>query len=153
MKKPMIFILLGVLVVGALVVGLVAMKSKQPTQQTTAQPDVVEDIAPADASITTTVTWSKVKDNTVVLAISGLANKYSKVAYEISYESKGVVQGVTSRPLDISGTDTFTRDDIYLGTCSKNVCTPHTGVKKVSVVLEFTDTAGKKSQLTKDFDL
>lgn len=139
------------IVIGLGLVGFVFLK-KAPVQKEEA---VVEEeqLAPADSSIIPAVTWSKAKDNTIVLSISGLKSGYTTVAYEISYDTQGVVQGVTTKPLDITGKDTFTRDDIYLGTCSKNVCRPHTGVKKVSVVLEFTDTSGKKSQLTKDFDL
>jgi hypothetical protein len=150
MKKFLpIFIVL--LVIGAGIVGFSVLK-KAPAKPPEAV-DEVEQLAVADSSIVADVTWSKVKDNTIVLAISGLKSGYTTVAYEISYETQGVVQGVTTKPLDITGKDTFTRDDIYLGTCSKNVCRPHTGVKKVSVVLEFTDTSGKKSQLTKDITL
>lgn len=152
MKKSLIGIFIALVVLGAGVVGFTIYKNAQkPATQA-----VVEEEAPvvvADSAITANVSLSKVKSNTLVLSISGLKNGYTAVAYEISYDTQGVVQGVTSRPLDITGKDTFTRDDIYLGTCSKNVCTPHTGVKKVSVVLEFTDASGKKSQLSKDFDL
>jgi len=150
MKKIMPIAIVCI-VIGLGLVGFVFLK-KAPVQKEEA---VVEEeqLAPADSSIIPAVTWSKAKDNTIVLSISGLKSGYTTVAYEISYDTQGVVQGVTTKPLDITGKDTFTRDDIYLGTCSKNVCRPHTGVKKVSVVLEFTDTSGKKSQLTKDFDL
>jgi hypothetical protein len=152
MKKSLIGIFVGLVVLGLAVVGYTVYKNAQkPATQT-----VVEEEAPvvaADSAIVADVAFSKVKDNTIVLSLSGLKSGYKTVAYEISYDTQGVVQGVTSRPLDISGKDTFTRDDIYLGTCSKNVCKPHTGVKKVSVVLEFTDLSGKKSQLSKDFDL
>ena len=152
MKKSLPAILIGLIVLGALVVGYAIYKGNQ----TPATPVEVEEeivVVPADESIVADVAWSKVKDNTVVLSISGLKNGYKTVTYEISYETQGVVQGVTSRPLEIAGTDTFTRDDIYLGTCSRNVCKPHTGVNKVSVVLQFIDVSGAKSQLSKDFDL
>lgn len=152
MKKSLIGVLIGLIVIGGGVAGYSLYKGSQKAAQPA---EVVEEetVQPADASITTDAVWSKVKDNTVVLTISGLKSGYKTVTYEISYDTQGVVQGVTSRPLDISGKDTFTRDDIYIGTCSKNVCTPHKGVKKVSVVLEFIDNSGKKSQLSKDFDL
>jgi len=153
MKKSFIFIIFGVLAVASLAVFLILRNSGKSQQQQPEQQEVVEEITPADSAIQANVSWSKVKDNTIVLSIEGLKAGYTKVRYEISYETQGIVQGVTSRPLDISGQETFTRDDIYLGTCSRNVCKPHTGVKKVSVVLEFTDVSGKKSQLTKDFDL
>lgn len=150
MKKKLLPVFIALIVIGVGIVGYTVFK-KSPVKP----PEVVveEQLAVADSSIVAGVAWSKVKDNTIVLSITGLKSGYTKVAYEISYETLGVVQGVTASPLDITGKDTFTRDDIYLGTCSRNVCRPHTGVKKVSLVLEFTDTSGKKSQLTKDFDL
>jgi len=151
MKKKILPVAIGLVVIILLITGFLLMrKSPEPK---VVEEEQVELINAADSAITATVTWSRLKDNTIVLSISGLSGKYSSVAYEVSYETNGVVQGVTSKPLDIAGKDTFTRDDIYLGTCSRNVCRPHTGVKKVSLVLEFTDSAGKKSQLTKDFDL
>ena len=112
-----------------------------------------ESLPPVDSAIAVDLTKSKVKDNTLVLTVTGLESKYRTLAYEISYETQGVVQGVTSQPLDLSGKDTFVRDDIYLGTCSGKVCKPHVGVKKVSVVIEFTDSTGQKTQFSKDYDL
>ena len=150
MKKKLLPIFIALIVIGVGIVGFTVFK-KSPVKPT--EVVVEEQLAVADSSIAAEVAWSKIKDNTIVLSITGLKSGYTKVAYEISYETLGVVQGVTASPLDITGKDTFTRDDIYLGTCSRNVCRPHTGVKKVSLVLEFTDTSGKKSQLTKDFDL
>lgn len=155
-KKPVgLYIGLGVailaLAVGTVVVRAVFSKKQAPTQVT--EEETVETIAPADENIKVSVIRSTVKDNTIVLTVSGLEGKYASVAYEISYESAGIVQGVTSKPIDVTGKNEFVRDDIYLGTCSKNDCKPHPGVKKVTLVLEFTDTAGKKSQLSKDFDI
>jgi len=152
MKKMLLPIFIGLIVIGAVVAGYSIYKGNQ-TPAPSAEVEEETTVVPADTAIVAGVAWSKTKDNTVVLSISGLKSGYKTVTYEVSYETQGVVQGVTSRPLDVSGKDTFTRDDIYLGTCSKNVCKPHTGVKKVSVVLQFTDNSGQKSQLSKDFDL
>jgi hypothetical protein len=154
-KPPYMFI--GIGVVALLLVGIFVVKpliGKNKGAQTPVE--TVEEgqaIAPADVSIGVAVTWHPTKDNTLVLTVNGLASKYTDIMYEISYDSMGIIQGVTSRPLSVVGMDTFTRDDIYLGTCSKNVCRPHPGVKSVTVVLEFTDTAGKKSQFVKEFTL
>jgi hypothetical protein len=63
---------------------------------------------------------------------------------------KGVTSG--SKALDVTGEDSFERE-IYLGTCSKNVCKPDLGVTKVALVLEFTDKDAKKSQFSKEFEL
>ena len=76
------------------------------------------------------------------------------VAYELSYESQGLIKGVNSgsKPIDTTDKDSFERE-VYLGTCSKNDCKPDVGVTKISVVLEFTDKDGKRSQYSKDFEL
>lgn len=152
MKKKLLPLYIVLISIGVSIIGYSLLK-KSPTKPQESTVVEEEQFVEADSSIIADVVWSKTKSNTIVLSVSGLKSSYSKVAYEVSYETQGVVQGVTTKPLDIAGKDTFLRDDIYLGTCSRNVCKPHTGVKKVSLVLEFTDTSGKKSQLTKDFDL
>ena len=148
------YVLIAVVVLGILMGGFLAYRSMAKPQQNPAvvEEEQKESIEPLDPSVTVSVTKSKVKDNTVVLSIAGLNSKYTSISYELSYESQAIVQGVTSRPLEVGGKDSFVRDDIYLGTCSRNVCRPHTGVKKISVVLEFTNTAGKKSQSSKDYE-
>lgn len=148
-------IIVGGLTILLIVTGVVVYKAVFSTKPATqvVEEIPVESLPPVDASITVDVTKSKVKDNTIVLSVSGLASKYTSISYELSYETQGIVQGVTSKPLDVTGKDTFVRDDIYLGTCSRNVCRPHLGVKKVSVTLAFTDTSGKQSQFSKDYEL
>lgn len=139
------------LLITGIVVYKVAFASK--AAPVVEEEEIIESLAPADESILVELTKSKVKDNTVVLAISGLASSYSALSYELSYETQGIVQGVTSAPLDISGKTTFTRDDIYLGTCSRNVCKPHPGVSKITAVLVFTATDGTRTQFSKEYDL
>jgi len=120
---------------------------------------VVEDapeevLAPADPTITLDVAWSRSLDNTVTLVVEHLDGKYASIAYEITYESEGLIKGVNSgsKPIDVTSEQSFSRD-VYFGTCSRNDCKPDPGVTKVSVVLEFTDSEGNKTQLSKDFDL
>jgi hypothetical protein len=115
---------------------------------------VVEILPPVDASVIVTVKKSTSAANTVVMGVTGLAGKMTSIGYELSYESQGLVKGVNSgsKPIDVAGKETFERD-IYLGTCSRNVCKPDAGVTNVSVVMEFTGTDGKKSQFSKDYDL
>jgi len=153
MKNKNVIIALVVVVI--FLGGLLAFKSfsKPKAQPAVVEEIPIEDIEPLDPAVIVDLTKSRAKDNTVVLSISGLGSKYTAVSYELSYESQSIVQGVTSKPLDVSGKDSFVRDDIYLGTCSRNVCRPHTGVKKISVVLEFTSLSGKKSQFSKEYDL
>lgn len=155
MKNKMIgvFIVLGLLLGGT---GFVAYKALTPAAkiaQVVQEETPVEALEPLDPGVSVEVAKSRVKDNTVVLSVRGLGGKVRSVAYELSYSSQGIVQGVTSKPLDVSGEDSFVRDDIYLGTCSRNVCRPHPGVKSVSVVLEFTNASGTKSQFSKEYEL
>lgn len=144
--------IVGVLLVAG-VVGIGVITQSKKNVPVVVEEKLQEETVPLASTVEVNVSKSKTKDNTIVLAISGMQSKYSTVAYELSYDSLGIVQGVTTKPLDVSGKDTFTRDDIYLGTCSRNVCRPHPGVKKVSLVLEFTDSSGKISQFSKDYDL
>lgn len=139
------------LVVTGVLVYKAAFSQKAPVPAE--EEEIVEVLPPSDESITVDITKSKVKDNTVVLSVAGLSSKYTKLSYELSYETQGIVQGVTSAPIDITGKDSFIRDDIYLGTCSRNVCKPHTGVSKITAVIVFTAEDGKKSQFSKEYEL
>jgi len=151
-RKPLLIAGL-VIVLGA--VGFFGYKALVPSQT----PPVVatptpETLPPADESIKVEAAFSKSKDNTVVLSVSGLAGKITSVAYELTYESEGLIKGVNSgsKPIDVTGKDAFDRE-VYLGTCSRNICKPDAGVTSVSVVLEFTDSTGKKSQFSKEYEL
>ncbi len=112
------------------------------------------EVKPVNTSVIVSVMKSRVKDNTVVMSVIGLSGKYMSVEYELTYETKGLVKGVNSgsKPIEVAGKDSFERE-VYLGTCSRNVCKPDAGVKSVSVVLSFTDSSGKRSQFSKDFEL
>lgn len=154
MKNKMIMIVVVLtLLLGGAVFAVYQVFAPVPKNSQVSQEEVpVEAVEPLDPSIVVQVTRSKIKDNTVVLSVSGMGNKVRSIAYELSYTSEGIVQGVTSKPLDVAGKDSFVRDDIYLGTCSRNVCRPHAGIKSISVVLEFTNASGKISQFSKEYD-
>lgn len=153
-NKTTVLIVILVLLLG--ITGAIVYKALGNKGQTApaAEEEIVTVLPPVDASVTVNVKKSTSAENTVVMEAAGLAGKMVSIGYELSYESQGLVKGVNSgsKPIDVSGKDTFERD-IYLGTCSRNVCKPDTGITKVSVVLEFTGKDGKKSQFTKDFDL
>lgn len=150
------------LIIGALVVllgltGFVVYKAIAPAPEPVVnqeEEEEIEQLAEADPSIVVDAKLSKAKANTVVLTVSNLQSKYMTVGYELTYDSQGLIKGVNSgsKPIEVAGEDGFERE-VYLGTCSRNVCKPDLGVEKVSVVLEFTATDGKKSQLTRDYDL
>lgn len=146
--------ILGLLLLG---VGILVYKLLVPSKQ--AAP-VVEDtvqattVDPIDPGIKVDAMSSKTKDHTVVVRVSGLGGKVQSVSYELTYESQGLVKGVNSgsKPIVTTGQDSFERE-VYLGTCSRNVCKPDLGVTKVSVALEFNNTNGKKSQFSKDYEI
>ncbi len=154
-KLSIIFVILALLLVGT---GFVVYKSvftsTTKSKPSTTEEDIIETLPQVDASVLIDVKKSTTKDNTVVMKVTGLAGKMTSVGYELTYDSQGLIKGVNSgsKPIETSGQNEFERD-IYLGTCSRNVCKADTGVNKVSVAMEFTDKDGKKSQFTKDFDL
>ena len=155
-KNPLIFVVPGIIVL--LILGFFLMKvfgGRNEPKNVGKEEEVIEEtLEPLDPSVEVNLTRSEVKDNTVVISIKGMGGKYVSIGYELQYESGGVGKGVTSgsRPLDVTGQDSFERE-IYLGTCSKNVCKPDLGVTKVDLVLEFTNKDGKKSQFSKEFEL
>lgn len=158
MKKKMlaVFGVLVILLVGTgVVVWRVLVTKPAPKAQTATDEVLPNDSLPqVDSSVKVDLTKSTAKANTVELTATGMAGKMVSVGYELSYDSNGLIKGVNSgsKPIDTSGQDSFTRE-VYLGTCSKNDCKPDPGVTKISVVLEFTDKNGKKSQFSKDFDI
>lgn len=72
------------------------------------------------------ITFSKARlsrvTHSVVLTFINL-DKAAKVTYELSYLTNGLSQGVVGS-LTPTGKTTDTRD-LYFGTCSHGVCTPH----------------------------
>ncbi|OGG11282.1 hypothetical protein A2Z00_02235 [Candidatus Gottesmanbacteria bacterium RBG_13_45_10] len=154
-KKVLLFGILGLLlVVTGVVVYAVITKPAAKTMSTDDASQQQDSLPPVDSSIVVDLVKSKLKANTVLMTAKGLDGKIASVAYELSYESQGLIKGVNSgsKPIDTTGKDSFERE-VYLGTCSKNDCKPDIGVSKVSVVLEFVDSSGKKSQFSKDYDL
>lgn len=157
MKKKTGLIIAGVIVVLLLVTGFVVYKavfSGSPTSTQTTEDITPIELPAADSSIQVNLTESKTAANTVIISVKGLGSKISTIAYELTYESNGLIKGVNSgsKPAEVAGKDSFERD-IYLGTCSRNVCKPDTGVSKITLNLVFTDTTGKQSQFSKDYTL
>ncbi len=148
--------LYGGLIVLLIATGTVVYRVLAPSSEPVpAQEEEITEVLPqADASILVNLALSRTKDNTVILKVNNLSSKYTSVGYELTYDSQGLIKGVNSgsKPIEVSSQDGFERE-VYMGTCSRNVCKPDLGVSKVSVALEFTGVDGKKSQFTKDFDL
>lgn len=130
----------------------VMSQPKAPAVVENEDDDMIDDSLPENTSIEVLVEKSSAKDNTLVMTVKKLEKKYTGIAYEVTYETKGTYQGVNSgsKPLDVTGQEEYEKE-VYLGTCSKNVCTPHPGVTSVSIALELTDSEGNKSQFSKDY--
>ncbi len=156
LMKHKMTLVYGGLALLLIVTGIVVYRAIAPSGESVPvkEEEITELLPQADASIGVNLTLSRAKANTVVLTVSALASKYTSVGYELTYDSQGLIKGVNSgsKLIDVASQDGFERE-VYLGTCSRNVCKPDLGVGKVSVVLEFTGIDGKKSQFSKDFDL
>ncbi len=66
--------------------------------------------------------------------------KVSRIEYALSYAANGIPQGVLGS-FTPGGQATDSRD-LYFGTCSKGVCTPHYGISNASLVVTTTLKSG-----------
>lgn len=73
--------------------------------------------------------------NSVIITFINL-DKVKKIDYVLSYAARGIQQGAGGAIVS-NGQQTDSRD-LYFGTCSKGVCTPHTGIS--GAVLTVTTT-------------
>lgn len=60
--------------------------------------------------------------------------------YMLSYKANGIAQGVVGSFVP-TGTASESRD-LYFGTCSKGVCTPHYGITNASLTVTATTRGG-----------
>ena len=77
--------------------------------------------------------------NSVVATFLNL-NRVSKIRYTLNYTSNGISQGVVGS-LVVSGQASDSRD-LYFGTCSYGVCTPHYNIRNASLLIQTTLTTG-----------
>lgn len=70
--------------------------------------------------------------NSVVLTLFNLTN-VAKVTYTLSYTANGIEQGAMGSLVPSGATDTR---DLYFGTCSHGVCTPHRGIQRAVLLVE-----------------
>lgn len=75
----------------------------------------------------------------VIVTVLNL-DKAQKITYELRYTANGIPQGAIGTILP-GGKTTDTRD-LYFGTCSRGVCTPHTNITGASLVVRTTTTGG-----------
>lgn len=77
--------------------------------------------------------------NSVVVSFLNLG-KIAKVTYVLSYTGSGREQGVVGT-LVPTGQATDSRD-LYFGTCSKGVCTPHYSIRNATLTVTTELTSG-----------
>ena len=63
----------------------------------------------------------------------------SKFDYVLSYSANGIPQGVVGLFVPSGGNESR---DLYFGTCSKGVCTPHYGITGAALTITATTTGG-----------
>lgn len=106
-----------------------------------AKPRVVKkSSAPVTRSATgfSTARLSRATNSVVVTFIN--MNKAKKIAYELSYSARGIPQGAMGA-ISPSGQASDSRD-LYFGTCSKGVCTPHTSITGATLTVTATLSSG-----------
>lgn len=74
----------------------------------------------------------------IIISFSNL-DKVSKISYMLSYTGSGQVQGVGGAITPSGSTDSR---DLYFGTCSKGVCTPHYNIKNATLTVTATLKSG-----------
>lgn len=82
--------------------------------------------------------------NSVIVSFFNLGN-VSKISYTLSYSANGISQGVGGSITPSGASDSR---DLYFGTCSHGVCTPHTNIKNARLtVTTFLKSGGKHVKL------
>ncbi len=76
--------------------------------------------------------------HSVVVTFRNLT-KVKRVEYSLSYTANGIPQGAMGSFVPNGGGDTR---DLYFGTCSKGVCTPHYGITNAQLIITTTRTSG-----------
>lgn len=79
--------------------------------------------------------------NSVMVTFVNLTN-VSRITYTLSYTANGIEQGAMGSLVPSGATDSR---DLYFGTCSHGVCTPHRGIQKATLVIETQLKSGKKN--------
>lgn len=94
------------------------------------------------AAAKSSVGYSSVKlsrgTRSVVVSFINLSN-VKKSSYTLSYSANGIDQGVVGTIVPSGSTETR---DLYFGTCSKGVCTPHADISRATLVITTTLKSG-----------
>lgn len=79
-----------------------------------------------------------VASRSIVVSFFNL-DKVSKISYLMSYTGSGQAQGVGGAITPSGSTD---NRDLYFGTCSHGVCTPHYNIKNAKLLVTATLKSG-----------
>lgn len=85
--------------------------------------------------------------HSVVVTFSGSSN-IARFSYVLNYNANGTPEGVVGSFVSTGASDSR---DLYFGTCSKGVCTPHYGI--TNATLTITTTLKNGSSYIKRFVL
>lgn len=96
----------------------------------------------ASTATAKTVSYSTVKLNrathSAVVTFMNLS-KAKNVEYTLSYSANGIPQGAVG---SFAPDGTNQSRDLYFGTCSKGVCTPHYGITGATLIVKTIFTSG-----------
>lgn len=96
------------------------------------------------------------KGKSVNLAISDFPKGVESFQYEITYEAldekgKTLQQGVIGSPVLISELEDGYSKKIFLGSCSRNICVAHKGMKEIKLLIRLTYEDGEERIWEKKF--
>lgn len=150
MKKKMVIVVVGALVLAGVGAGIFFSRQKPKIAGQPQKKEELGAIPTVDAS--TIVTLSAMQGNKeIVLKSIGIPNGTTSVDYELSYDTKAQgKQGVIGTVSSING-NSFEKQ-MTLGTCSSGRCVYHEVVGAIQVTLKFTGEYGEKV-LSKEFTL
>ncbi len=106
-----------------------------------AKPRVRATSSKSTSAVTSGYSKAKLSRNTnsVVVTFVNLTN-VSRITYTLSYTANGIEQGAMGSLVPSGVTDSR---DLYFGTCSHGVCTPHRGIQKATLIIETQLKSGK----------
>jgi len=91
----------------------------------------------------TIVAYSQAKlsraTNSIIVNFTNLES-VMRINYELTYDANGISQGVTGSIVPAGATDSR---DLYFGTCSKGVCTPHTNIQNAQLLVQTKLSSGQ----------
>lgn len=150
-RKPLFFIVVGLVIISLIGGGLLIFKGKKATTKINSETTLDTNLPPADPNIK--VDLKPINDGKVViLSISNIPSETVSVEYELTYlNDKGLPKGVLGTIRLTEGNQSIERE-ITLGTCSSGRCVYDENVEKVTVTLKFNTTSGA-SRFQKEFPL